>query len=122
MVSTFYAPAFAFIYDDFDGLIDAYCTTPNGVCLEHSRDLRADLCKKTHTEGLLVHTNRSCKAWSGSNYEMTRQVGELCGIPVVAFDGDQADPRNFSEAQYVTRVQGLQELMDENKKMKEEDR
>lgn len=122
MVSTIYAPAFAFIYDDFDGLIDAYCTTPNGVCLEHARDLRADLCKKTHTEGLLVHTNRSCKAWSGSNYEMTRQVGEICGIPVVAFDGDQADPRNFSEAQYVTRVQGLQELMDENKKMKEEDR
>ena len=53
---------------------------------------------------------------------MTRQVGEICNIPVVSFDGDQADPRNFSEAQYITRVQGLQELMDENKAMKEEGR
>ena len=40
---------------------------------------------------------------------MSRQIGEACGIPVVSFDGDQADPRNFSEAQYDTRVQGLTE-------------
>ena len=42
---------------------------------------------------------------------MSRQIGEECGIPVVSFDGDQADPRNFSEAQYDTRVQGLAEIM-----------
>ena len=47
--------------------------------------------------------------------EMSRQIGEICHIPVVAFDGDQADPRNFSEAQYETRVQGLMEIMQENK-------
>lgn len=37
-------------------------------------------------------------------YEMSRQIGEACNIPVASFDGDQADPRNFSEAQYDTRV------------------
>lgn len=47
--------------------------------------------------------------------EMSRQIGEACGIPVVSFDGDQADPRNFSEAQYDTRVQGLTEIMEANK-------
>ena len=65
------------------------------------------LCKDNHVEGLLVHTNRSCKLWSGFMPEMSRQIGEACGILVVSFDGDQADPRNFSEAQYDTRVQGL---------------
>ena len=34
----------------------------------------------------------------------------------VVFDGDQADPRNFNEAQYATRVQGLVEAMEANKK------
>ena len=48
-------------------------------------------------------------------YEMSRQIGEDCGIPVTSFDGDQADPRNFSEAQYETRVQGLTEIMESNK-------
>ena len=36
-----------------------------------------------------------------------------CSIPLATFDGDQADPRNFSEAQYETRVQGLAEVMEE---------
>ena len=51
-------------------------------------------------------------------YEMSRQIGEQCSIPVVSFDGDQADPRNFSEAQYDTRVQGLTEIMQANKEGK----
>ena len=43
---------------------------------------------------------------------MSRQVAASCGIPLTSFDGDQADPRNFSEAQYETRVQGLMEIME----------
>ena len=50
---------------------------------------------------------------------MSRQIGKECNIPVTSFDGDQADPRNFSEAQYDTRVQGLYEIMESNKEAKE---
>ena len=34
------------------------------------------------------------------------------------FDGDQTDPRLFSEAQYETRIQALAEMMEENKAKK----
>ena len=60
-----------------------------------SRDKRIKLCKDNHVEGMLVHTNRSCKLWSGFMYEMSRQIGKACNIPVVSFDGDQADPPQF---------------------------
>ena len=115
MVTTIYADAFGFIYDDFDGMCRAYAQVPNAINLEKARDKRVALCKANSVEGLLVHTNRSCKLWSGFMYEMSRQIGEECDIPVVSFDGDQADPRNFSEAQYDTRVQGLTEIMEERK-------
>ena len=115
MVTTIYADAFGFIYDDFDSMIRAYCRVPNAINLELSRDKRVKLCRDNHVEGLLVHTNRSCKLWSGFMPEMSRQIGAECGIPVVSFDGDQADPRNFSEAQYDTRVQALMEIMDSRK-------
>ena len=115
MVTTIYADAFGFIYDDFDGMVRAYCKVPNAINLEYARDKRVKLCKDNSVEGLLVHTNRSCKLWSGFMYEMSRQIGEVCDIPVTSFDGDQADPRNFSEAQYDTRVQGLTEIMEANK-------
>lgn len=118
MVATIYADAFGMLYDDFDGLIDCYCNVPNAVCLERARDNRIRIVERTNAEGLLVHTNRSCKLWSGFMYEMSRQIGEACDIPVVSFDGDQADPRNFSEAQYDTRVQGLVEIMADRKAAK----
>ena len=118
MVTTIYADAFGFDYNTFDEMIRAYCKVPNAINLEMSRDKRIKLCKDNHVEGMLVHTNRSCKLWSGCMYEMSRQIGAACNIPVVSFDGDQADPRNFSEAQYDTRVQGLTEIMEANKAAK----
>ena len=118
MVTTIYADAFGFDYNSFEDMIRAYCSVPNAINLEKSRDKRIKLCTDNNVEGLLVHTNRSCKLWSGFMYEMSRQIGEACDIPVTSFDGDQADPRNFSEAQYDTRVQGLVEIMDANKAAK----
>lgn len=115
MVTTIYADAFGFIYKDFDDMCRAYCRVPNAISLEYARDKRIRLCRDNSVEGVLVHTNRSCKLWSGFMYEMSRQIGDACGIPVASFDGDQADPRNFSQAQYETRVQGLTEIMDANK-------
>ena len=41
---------------------------------------------------------------------------EKTGIPTVAFDGDQSDPRCFSEAQYETRIDALTEIMEQRKK------
>jgi benzoyl-CoA reductase/2-hydroxyglutaryl-CoA dehydratase subunit BcrC/BadD/HgdB len=119
MVTTIYADAFGFDYNSFDEMIRAYCSVPNAINLEKSRDKRVKLCKDNNVEGLLVHTNRSCKLWSGFMAEMSRQIGKECNIPVTSFDGDQADPRNFSEAQYDTRVQGLCEIMESNKEAKE---
>jgi benzoyl-CoA reductase/2-hydroxyglutaryl-CoA dehydratase subunit BcrC/BadD/HgdB len=48
-------------------------------------------------------------------YEVQRRIEQETGIPSVVFDGDQTDPRNFSEAQYETRVQALVEMMEMKK-------
>jgi benzoyl-CoA reductase/2-hydroxyglutaryl-CoA dehydratase subunit BcrC/BadD/HgdB len=44
--------------------------------------------------------------------EMRRQIVEDTAIPFVSFDGDQSDPKNFSEAQFETRIQVLVENID----------
>ena len=48
-----------------------------------------------HVEGLLVHTNRSCKLWSGFMPEMSRQIGEACGIKFVVTVS--ADPESATD-------------------------
>lgn len=116
-----YAPAFGFVYDDLDSLLRAYCKAPNSVCLETGVAWREGICRENNVDGVLVHYNRSCKAWSGYMPEMERRFRKDLNVPVVGFDGDQADPRNFSEAQYATRVQGLFEEMEELKAKKQKD-
>ena len=41
------------------------------------------------------------------------------GVSIASFDGDQADPRNYSKAQYETRIEALVEMMNEQKAAKE---
>lgn len=110
-----YAPAFGFVYDTLDEMIRAYCKAPNSVCMETGVEWREGICRENQVDGILVHYNRSCKPWSGYMPEMERRFRKDLEVPVVGFDGDQADPRNFSEAQYRTRVEGLFEIMEEQK-------
>ncbi len=80
--------------------------------------LRVNDAIKNKVEGAIIHINRSCKHWSGNMYELERQLREKVGIPTVTFDGDQPIRELFSEAQYETRIQGLVEIMRENKRKK----
>ena len=110
-----YGPSFAFIYNNLDELAKAYCSVPNAINLERATELRKQLCVDGKVDGGIVHINRSCKMWSGIAPEMGRRIARDLDIPVVTFDGDQSDPRNFSEEQYKTRVEGLVEIMESRK-------
>lgn len=114
-----YAPAFGFVYNGLDEMVRAYCKAPNSVCIEQGVAWREGICRDNKVDGVLVHYNRSCKPWSGYMAEMQRRFTKDLGVPCAGFDGDQADPRNFNAAQYETRVQGLVEAMEVNKKVKE---
>lgn len=110
-----YGPSFAFTYNNLDELAEAYCSVPNAINLERAVELREQLCKDGKVDGGIVHINRSCKMWSGIAPEMGRRISRDLDIPIVTFDGDQSDPRNFSEEQYKTRIEGLVEIMDNRK-------
>ncbi len=119
VTATVYADAFGIFYGNTDELMQAYCNVPNCINFERATDLREAACRLGKVDGAVVHINRSCKLWSGIAPAMGRRISEDLGIPVITFDGDQADPRNFSEAQYHTRIQGLMEIMAANKQGRE---
>lgn len=114
-----YAPAFGFEYSNLDEMAQSYARTAGAVCLEEGTEWRRQLCVDNKVDGILVHYNRSCKAWSGYMAEMQRRWEKELGIPCVGFDGDQADARVFNAANYETKAQGLAEAMAANKAKKE---
>ncbi len=102
---------------DIEGMAKAYSGNvyPNRN-LNYDVENMVNLTRKFNLDGIVFHSNRSCKLMDFRQYEVQRRVFAECGVPSVIFDGDQTDPRLFSEAQYETRIQALAEMMAENKK------
>ena len=120
VVGAIYCKAFEKVYSNIDEMAIAYSEVTNCVSLEKEVDMRTDIIRTNHIEGMLIHINRSCKKWSGFMYEMERRIAKETGIPTASFDGDQSDPRAFSKAQYETRVQSLYEIMAQRQEAEEE--
>lgn len=111
MVAAVYTRQFGKEYQDFDDMIRQYICIPNCVCIEKTEEMRKREIDESHSCGAFMHMSRTCKRWSRNMYELKHRIEENEKIPVVVFDGDQADRQCFSEAQYDTRLQGFRELL-----------
>ncbi|MFK4786033.1 2-hydroxyacyl-CoA dehydratase subunit D [Fusobacterium sp. MFO224] len=98
---------------DMSSMADAYTRIYINTCLDNRAKVLTDVVEGGKCDGVLYHTNRSCKLMSFLNSETAEIVQEKTGLPFTSFDGDQTDPRNYSPAQYETRVQALDEIMNE---------
>ena len=116
MVASSYGKAWAIEYDDLDGMARAYCfASTNGDNATTMLSRRYEALERFDCDGTIYHVNRSCKVMDCQMMEVQRQLSQMTGVPFTSFDGDQADYRNYSEAQFETRIQGLVEVMRQRK-------
>lgn len=120
MVTSTYPSSWYKVYEtnDLDGMAKAYTGNYANRNLNYGEDLISGLIKDFGVEGVVFHSNRSCKLMDFRCYEVQRRITDKMGVPSVIFDGDQTDPRVFSEAQFETRIQALVEMMEKNKELK----
>jgi benzoyl-CoA reductase/2-hydroxyglutaryl-CoA dehydratase subunit BcrC/BadD/HgdB len=117
MVGSTYPSAWALTYTpgDMESFARVYTGMGNNLSMGGQTALRKSIIQETKCDGVIWHVNRSCKICDFMQYEICQSIGESLDIPVTSFDGDQADPRNFSPAQYDTRIEALVEMMAERK-------
>lgn len=100
---------------NLESMAEAYTRTYINCCLEQRGAVLENVVSSGKCDGLIMHQNRSCKNMSLLNDEGGKRIQKNLGVPYVIFDGDQTDPRNFSAAQFDTRVEALCETMAEKK-------
>ena len=122
MVGSTYPSAWSTHYEvgNLEEMAKGYmkCIYNNGI--EERANIIATIMENTNCNGILYHNNRSCKNMDCMTVEVQELVKERTKTPYAMFDGDQTDPRNFSEAQYDTRVEALSEIMEQMKAEKEQ--
>ncbi len=74
-----------------------------------------EMVDKYSVDGIVMHSNRSCKPYSLGQYDIQRTLQEEKGIPTVMIEADMVDARNFSESQIETRIDAFIEVIKERK-------
>ena len=70
-----------------------------------------DMVDKYDVDGLVIHSNRSCKPYSLGQYDIQRIVEAKKGIPSLMIEADMCDERMFSESQIETRIEAFIEML-----------
>jgi benzoyl-CoA reductase/2-hydroxyglutaryl-CoA dehydratase subunit BcrC/BadD/HgdB len=114
MVTSTYPDSWYIVYDadDIDGMARCYSSNYVNRSLAFGADNITGLVRDFSLDGIIFHSNRSCKLMDFRQFEVQRQVEARTGIPSVIFDGDQTDPRSFNPAQFENRIQALVEMME----------
>lgn len=121
MVTSTYPDSWNIVYEsnDLDGMARAYSSNYVNRNLDYGVDNIVKLVNDYSLDGVIFHSNRSCKLMDFRQFEIQRRIWQRVKVPSVIFDGDQTDPRAFSMAQYETRIQALLEMMEERKERAE---
>jgi benzoyl-CoA reductase/2-hydroxyglutaryl-CoA dehydratase subunit BcrC/BadD/HgdB len=101
--------------DPLEGLSRAYTHVYINISIDLMADRILDLIKRFSADGLIIHSNRSCKPYSLGQYDIRRIILEKTGIPSLVLEADMTDARVYSDAQIKTRVEAFMETLQNRK-------
>lgn len=89
----------------------AYSSVYINISLDMMIGTLKKMIKKYDADGLVMHSNRSCKPYSLGQYDLSRMVAKEIGIPTLIIEADMVDERSFSESQIETRIDAFMETL-----------
>ena len=94
-----------------DSMAEAYTRIYLNIGVDQMADQVLDMIKFYDVNGLVMHSNRSCKPYSFGQMDIMKIVRKKSGIPVLMIEADMVDPRNFSQSQVETRIDAFMEIV-----------
>jgi len=98
---------------DENNLLDSMAVAYSSVHLNVSVDQMfvtiAAMAEKYQVDGIILHSNRSCKPYSFGQYDLQRLIAKNLRLPTLILEADMVDERSFSESQIETRIDAFME-------------
>ncbi len=117
LVGDTYTSAWSGVMDliDEDNFIETGAVAYSSVYINVSLDIMLEtlkkLIKKYDVDGLVMHSNRSCKPYSLGQYDLQKLVMKELKLPTLIIEADMVDARSFSESQIETRIDAFMETL-----------
>ena len=98
-----------------DSMAEGYTRIYLNIGVDEMARTVIGMVDKYGADGLVLHSNRSCKPYSFGQYDIQRIVQQQRGIPTLVIEADMVDERSFSESQIDTRIDAFMEMIREGK-------
>jgi len=95
-----------------DSGAEAYASIWLNVGLRTRFKTIAELARRFKVDGMIMHSNRSCKPYSFGQLDVRRLVREELGLPCLMIEADMTDSRSYSAEQVRARVDAFLETLE----------
>ncbi len=97
--------------DPILGLARTYSTVYINQSLQARADQMTDLVERFGVDGMVFHSNRSCKPYSLGQYELLEEIGRRTGVPGLILEADMCDTRLYADEPVKNRIQAFLDLL-----------
>ncbi|MFC2029158.1 2-hydroxyacyl-CoA dehydratase subunit D [Chloroflexota bacterium] len=94
------------------GLARTYSTVYINQSLQARSQQMTDLVNRFAVDGMVFHSNRSCKPYSLGQYELLEQVSSRTGVPGLILEADMCDTRLYADEPIKNRIQAFLDLLE----------
>jgi benzoyl-CoA reductase/2-hydroxyglutaryl-CoA dehydratase subunit BcrC/BadD/HgdB len=98
-----------------DSMAEVYTRIYLNIGVDEMAKMVIAMIDKYEVDGLVLHSNRSCKPYSFGQLDIQQIVERERGIPCLMIESDMVDERSFSESQISTRIDAFMEIIKERK-------
>jgi benzoyl-CoA reductase/2-hydroxyglutaryl-CoA dehydratase subunit BcrC/BadD/HgdB len=97
--------------DFLNTIAEAYSRIYLNIGIDQMADEILSIVDRYDVNGIVMHSNRSCKPYSLGQYDIQKIIREKRGIPSLIIEADMVDERSFTESQIETRIDAFMEVM-----------
>jgi benzoyl-CoA reductase/2-hydroxyglutaryl-CoA dehydratase subunit BcrC/BadD/HgdB len=102
--------------DDFlESMVEGYTRIYLNIGVDQMVQIVKKMIRKYDVDGMVMHSNRSCKPYSLGQYDIQRMIQRDTGLPSLVLEADMVDERSFSESQIETRIDAFIEVIKQRK-------
>lgn len=101
--------------DFLKSMVQGYTRIYLNIGVDQMADIIKNMVTKYDVDGIVMHSNRSCKPYSLGQYDIRKRIQDEFGLPILMIEADMVDERSFSESQIETRIDAFMEMIKEKK-------
>jgi benzoyl-CoA reductase/2-hydroxyglutaryl-CoA dehydratase subunit BcrC/BadD/HgdB len=78
----------------------------------HKLDSMKRMVDEFRLDGVILHSDRSCKPYSLGQIDQRDRLVKKLGVPALLLEADHNDPRDYAEEQGANRLEAFVETME----------